>query len=85
MMINFLGGVVHGNRHTYVIKVTFVKPQNPERVELNRAFEITATDETGKKRVERFVLQQGQSEGLLKDFVDATKKSAEGDFDEGLT
>jgi hypothetical protein len=83
-MIRNLGGVVHGKRHTYVIKIAFIKPDNPERIELNRTFEITTTDETGKKRVERFLLQQGQSETLLKKFVDGTKKSAECDFDKGV-
>lgn len=81
-MIRDLGGVVHGKRHSYVIKVDFVKPANPERIELNRTFEVTTTDERGKKRVERFLLQQGQSEALLKKFVDGTKESAERDFDE---
>jgi hypothetical protein len=48
MMIRDLGGVVHGKRHSYVIKVDFVKPASPERIELNRTFEVTTTDERGK-------------------------------------
>lgn len=82
-MIKELASVVEGKRHTYIIEVEFVKPDNPERIELNRTFKVTTTDEKGKKRVERFLLQQGQSEALLRNFVDGTKKSAERDFDEG--
>lgn len=79
-----LGGVVNGKRHTYTIEVEFVRPNDPNRIELSRTWKVTATDETGHVALRQALeIQDGQSDLLLDTFVGMIKRQAKRDFDDG--